>query len=607
MTDPVGRTAAPFDVLLATHRRSGTHVMLEYLQGQLGRTPQKSHDFPLANTRLPTIYLVRNPVDVMWSTYRWFCQGCSSNGLIAAALDGVKFSAYLAGEAGPLVGYDSMRVRGRDSFHSDRGMLYDPIRYWADHVRAFQRIQPAPLLVRYESLVANPAEQIERVARHLGLELAAGVRPIGRDELVGHAPSPGDAPPALLQWDSQSLNRLSETAGDVLEHFGYEVPTTARRTPSPRRAHPDLRYVSRDDNSGYAVAGRRCIDALATAGLDVTWEPQPNEWGQRATVGPRTPPSLLERYRPDAVSDITVLHTMPEWWAGLRSSFGRSQYIGHTVWELEQYPDSWHRTAFAADRLWVPTEWNRRTFQRGAVKQPIDVLPHVISSEPVDEPPIELPRDVTVFVTVASWHPRKRPDLAVEAFARAFRRGDPVLLVVKTAAWTDSWPAEDDVQQMTWWQLMQVLRRHEAPPDVMLVNDEFTDAEVNGLVARADCYVSLARAEGWGLGMFDAAVMGTPVITTGFGGHLAFLGADHPGLVPYRMEPVGGVENSPHFEPGMEWAAPDLDVVAAMMRAVVDGTSALTASAPALAERLRTTFSPQAVGRTALALLEAQQ
>jgi len=587
-------------IVVASHRRSGTHLMLTYLTEQFGLRPRKIHGFP-GKSSAPTVYLVRNPIDVLWSTYRWFADGRSSNTRIRSAFEGIDFAAYLRGEAGPRVGYRALAQPPGDSLAATRGMFYDPVRFWADHVDAYTSGEVDALPVRYEQLVLAPEAELVRVAAYLGIEHLPQIRPIGRDELVGHAPSPSTAPPAIDQWSPESLRLLLDRAGHVMEHFQLELPTS--RTPR-RRPVQALRYVSRDDNSGYAVAGRRCIGALTAAGIDVAWEPQPNEWGDRAAPTSTTPDLLSALYQPTARCDNTVMHTMPEWWAGLRRSFGRGRYTGHTVWELEDYPEEWHRTAFAADELWVPTDWNRVTFQRGGAKQPVRVLPHVITTDPAHEPPIDLPSDVTVFVTVASWHPRKRPDLVVEAFARAFRRCDPVLLVVKTAAWTDSWPANDDLQRMTWWQLLQVLRRHPDAPEVMLVNDEFTDAQVNGLLQRADCYVSLASSEGWGLGMFDAATLGTPVITTGFGGHLAYLGRDHPGLVPYRMSPVGNVENSPHFQDGMTWAAPDIDAAAAMMRSIVDGTSPLPAAATALAERLRTTYSPAVVGQLALTLLE---
>jgi glycosyltransferase involved in cell wall biosynthesis len=595
---------APRAVRVASHRRSGAHLAIEYLTRQLGCAARKSHDFPDVPIGLPTVYVVRDPIDVLWSTYRWFCKGVGGTLRMTHALEDLSFAEYLAGAGGPLVGYDSMTELRAGSPQDQRGMFYDPIRYWADHIRAFCSSEPAPLIIRYQSLVGDPRSHVEQIAQHLDVMMPDGFEPISREDLVGHAPSPPGSPPAVQQWDGPSLRRLAQTAGDVIEQFGFTTPDTVRPTAIRRGERADVRYVARTDNSGYAVAARRCIEALASVGLDVAWEPQPNEFGQREPINKTTPAALLDRYKPDVSSDITIMHTMPDRWAAVRRSLGRGRYIGHTVWELEQFPESWHQTIFAANRLWVPTAWNRRTFAEGDVIQPIDVLPHVISNEPTLEPPIDLPDDVTVFVTVASWHPRKRPDWAIEAFTRAFTREDPVVLVVKTAGWTECWPAASEIEKMTWWQTMQVLRRHADPPNVMLVNDDFTDAEVNGLIARADCYVSLARAEGWGLGLFDAAVMGTPVITTGFGGHLAYLGDDHPGLVPYRMEQVADVEDSPHFEDGMQWAEPDLDVAAAMMRSIVDGTSTLRAAAAGLSERLRTTYSPEAVGRTALGLLQ---
>ena len=606
------------DVVVATHRRSGTHLMLTYVTDQFGLRPLKVHRFPTPTREdTPTVHVVRNPINVLWSTYRWFVKGQSANELIHAMLGGIDFAGYLRGEAGQRVGYRTMAKAGRDNFKDERGMLYDPIRFWADHVESYLEgsaaSQPytvgpyagaagSTMTVRYESLVATPQSELERVAGFLDIEMPDRFRPIGRDELVGYAPSPSAAHNALDEWSNASLQLLADRAGHVMARFGYEVPLP--RTRVRRRALQQVRYVSSDDNSGYAVAGRRCVGAMAAVGLDVAWEPQPTSWGERGTPTSATPALLTDLYRPGSLCGATIMHTTPEWWAGLRRSLGRGHFTGHTMWDLDQFPDNWHGMAFDADELWVPTRWNRDTFANSGARQPVHVVPHVITTDPVHEPPIDIPTGVTVFATVASWHPRERPDLAVEAFARAFRRDDPVLLIVKTAAWTYSWPANDDLQRMTWWQLLQVLRRHPDAPHVMLVNDDFTDAQVNGLLARADCYVSLAASEAWGMVMFDAATLGTPVITTGFGGHLEYLGSDHPGLVPFRMDPIGPVENSPHSRPGAKWATPDLDAAAAMMRAIVEGTSPLLQAAPVLAERLHTTCSPAAVGALATTLLE---
>ena len=52
-------------------------------------------------------------------------------------------------------------------------------------------------------------------------------------------------------------------------------------------------------------------------------------------------------------------------------------------------------------------------------------------------------------------------------------------------------------------------------------------------MASADAYVSLHRAEGYGLTMAEAMMLGKPVIATGYSGNLEFMDEDNSVLVPY--------------------------------------------------------------------------
>ena len=600
--DDGGRVSPPSsqvdaDLIVASHRRSGTHVMLHYVVDQMGMSVIKTHEFRDRLRPLPKVYLVRDPVECLWSTYRWFVDGRSSNPRITEALRGLTFEQYLRGAGGERVGFDSMAKPPRDSFRDSRGMLFDPIRFWADHVRSFTGDDDPAVIVQYERLVADPTAEISRVCALLDRPMPDHIEPLPRTTLVGHAPSLDESARAVDQWTDGLSAMLTTRADDLLERFGYG--RRARR----RNSTPTLRYVCRDNHTGYGVAGIRCLEAIAATGIDVVWEPQPPDRSRRGGPHRGTPADLVARYQPDVRADVTVVHTMPAWWNWFRRELGPGPYVGHTVWELERLPSEWQGDLHAVDALWVPTEWNRVTFE-GAVRRPVASVPHVITTDPVDDPPIDIPDGVTVFCTVASWHPRKRPDWAVEAYARAFRKGDPVLLVVKTDPRTDAWPASNDLERRTWWRLLEVLRRHDSPPEVMLATEWFSPGQVNGLLARSDCFVSLARSEGWGLGVFDAATLGTPVITTGYGGHLAYLGHDHPGLVPATMSPVADVANSPHFEDGMTWAEPDLDVAATLLRQIVDGTSRAASVSASLSERLRATYSPEVVGGRARRLLD---
>ena len=85
---------------------------------------------------------------------------------------------------------------------------------------------------------------------------------------------------------------------------------------------------------------------------------------------------------------------------------------------------------------------------------------------------------------------------------------------------------------------------------------------------RGNCFVSLCRSEGWGLGAFDAAASGNPVVTTGFGGHLDYLaGTDY--LVRFDLVPVDDPAGYPSYAPDQHWAEPDLDHGAELLRHVM--------------------------------------
>ena len=67
----------------------------------------------------------------------------------------------------------------------------------------------------------------------------------------------------------------------------------------------------------------------------------------------------------------------------------------------------------------------------------------------------------------------------------------------------------------TAWSLARILARHPNHPAVTLVTRELTDDDMTALRQRGDCFVSLCRSEGWGIGAFDAAACGNPVVTKG--------------------------------------------------------------------------------------------
>ena len=52
----------------------------------------------------------------------------------------------------------------------------------------------------------------------------------------------------------------------------------------------------------------------------------------------------------------------------------------------------------------------------------------------------------------------------------------------------------------------------------ILIDESLTRSEMDALTGLCDVYVSLHRAEGFGIGMAEAMLLGLPVVATGYSG-----------------------------------------------------------------------------------------
>lgn len=230
---------------------------------------------------------------------------------------------------------------------------------------------------------------------------------------------------------------------------------------------------------------------------------------------------------------------------------------------------------------------------------PIGVVPHAAASEPPDADWLGAAGldlgDRFVVHSVANWTPRKQPALAIEAFARAFTRDDDAVLVMRTdraiAATEPDPPGPPHRRRLTPWAVASILHRHAPCADVRLVHDIVTDAQLAALGARSNCWLSLPHAEGWDLGAFDAAVAGTPVITTAHGGPLEYLDPASPLLIAGSQSSMPPLAHLAHGT----WVDPDLDAAVAALRSVAANPSAARDAAAAHARQLRRDHAPAAI------------
>ncbi len=230
-------------------------------------------------------------------------------------------------------------------------------------------------------------------------------------------------------------------------------------------------------------------------------------------------------------------------------------------WEIGHFPDFLHGAFEVVDEVWVGSDFVAEAVA-AATSKPVLTLPLGIEPPKVEAMPraqLGVPEGfVFLFLfDFLSVFERKNPLGLVDAFKRAFTPGEGPTLVLKSMN-GDQTPRS-----------LEKLRLAVADrPDILLIDEYLSAAEKNALMATCDAYVSLHRSEGFGLTMAEAMVLGKPVIATGYSGNLMFMDQANSYLVPYRLVPI-----PPGCEPypaGIEWAEPDVEAAAELMRRVYE-------------------------------------
>jgi len=356
---------------------------------------------------------------------------------------------------------------------------------------------------------------------------------------------------------------------------------------SRRAARPGVNVVGYlRAETGVGEAARALVRALRHAGHDVACtsvhSPDGSRQGDRS-VGPLTNAPK---------HDLTVLCVNASEVGTVKRSLGPAFFAGrYTIglwfWELEDFP-ALPPGYDAVDEIWTGSRFVQHAM---AVTAPVPV---VNVGVPVSAPPpladararlgLDPRRHLVLFVFDAlSVIARKNPLGAVEAFRRAFgERSRAAQLVIK-ASRLDLFPAQ-----------------HRALADAVAtvggrLIDTYLDRPVlAGLFHACDTYLSLHRAEGFGLTIAEAMAAGKPVVATAYSGPLEFMDVGTAALV--RWAPGQVPADAAPYPPGARWAEPDIDDAAAQLTRLAADPAAAAALGRRAATSIVATHGISAIG-----------
>lgn len=266
--------------------------------------------------------------------------------------------------------------------------------------------------------------------------------------------------------------------------------------------------------------------------------------------------------------ETNLIFVNPDYLNQAMASIGPERLANrHTIacwfWELEKFPDEWLPALHQVDEVMVSTRFIRNAVAK-VTDKPVWSVPLPVSQSPdsgLVRGDFGLEENDFVFLNsfdFNSFLARKNPGAAIEAFRRAFadNRSDVKLLIKSSNGHRHP-------------EKLRALLSAASADRRIIVRDEVIDRSDLGALQRcADAYISLHRAEGFGLGLAECMRLGKPVIATAWSGNMDFMTSDNSCLVDYELVAVGEGEYLHHH--GQRWAEPNVDHAAGLMRRLAE-------------------------------------
>ena len=214
-----------------------------------------------------------------------------------------------------------------------------------------------------------------------------------------------------------------------------------------------------------------------------------------------------------------------------------------TVCETETVHEDYSKIFDLGDTFWVPSEFCSAVLKRQFPHGNFPVLRNY-AGPPLIPEPVALPcfHNNFVFYHIGNIiDPRKNTKALIECFVRA-QIPDSVLLLKASCIRNVEWKV----------------------PNVIVVQDLLSDAQMESIHAAGHCYVSMSHSEGAGMGAVEAALRGKTVIVPEYGATKeyvpsAFLVRCTAGEVPF---------DDFLFKKGMVWGEPSKEHMIELMRRV---------------------------------------
>jgi O-antigen biosynthesis alpha-1,2-mannosyltransferase len=322
-----------------------------------------------------------------------------------------------------------------------------------------------------------------------------------------------------------------------------------------------------DSSYSLALVNRECARALKLLGHNIIlssegpdeFHPNPRFMKANFDLNEMYKRSLEPEY---SSSEVTSRNNYPPRVSDMN---GQLNFLHAYGWEETGFPVEWVEEFNAyLQGITVMSKHVQKILIDAGIRIPIAVsgigVDHWLQIK--SDPDFKLTNKKFHFLHVSSCFPRKGVDVLLRAYGMSFKKNDDVCLVIKTFSnphnEIEKWLAEARVSNNEF-------------PDVLIIEEDFTDSQLKALYEKCNVLVSPSRAEGFCLPLAEAMLSDIPVITIGWSGQLDFCNKENSWLVDYKF-----VAAKSHFDLfDSVWAEPDVNHLATTMNIVYEASETL--------------------------------
>lgn len=244
--------------------------------------------------------------------------------------------------------------------------------------------------------------------------------------------------------------------------------------------------------------------------------------------------------------------------------FRGSHNILCTAWEFDQRINDLDDAFLLFNEVWTLSDFVKPAFKNhynvSVQTQSCALAP--LKMMPKNRNYFSLPENSFLFLSsfdFNSFTKRKNPEMAIDAFIKAFGADPNVGLVIKCS---------NSNHESSDWKLLT--SKIENNKNIFLIDATLSRADFIQLLCSTDAFVSLHRSEGFGYILAESMLLNKPVICTAYSGNMDYCTKNNAYLVDYTLVPVLPGEY-PQSE-GLMWAEPKIDSAVEQMKKVLEDT-----------------------------------